>query len=459
MPQGPASMAQAELISRVEAVLRQRVAAGQELLLGLSGGVDSVVLLDLLARLRGSLGFRLSALHVNHRINPAAGQWAAFCERLCRARDVPLEQVAVEVRRRPGESLEAAAREARYRAFRGRRADFVVLAHHLDDQAETLLLQLLRGAGLKGMSAMPEAGAPAPGAPPEAPRPALLRPLLEVPRATLEAYARENGLSWVEDVSNLDLAFDRNYLRHRVFPILEKRFPAYRKTFHRASRHLAEAAQLLDQLARMDAAHAVAGGRLDVDALRALGAARAKNLLRCYLEGRGLLMPSARRLDEVLRQLEDARPDARVRIALGEYEMCRFKGQAYLQRKAAPPADGLCRPWQGEEALELPGLGGILRFEAVTGAGISLESLAGGPVTVRSRRGGERMRPDCKRPERTLKNLFQEAELPPWRRQALPLLFCAERLVCAPGIGVDCAYQAAPGEPGLVVVWRELEGP
>lgn len=443
-PAGPAA-----LIEAAEAALRQGGAPGRDLVLALSGGLDSVVLLDLLLGLRQKLGFRLSALHVDHGINPASGRWADFCGALCRAREVSLEQARVAVRRGPGESLEAAAREARYGVFRRQTADFVVLAHHLDDQAETLLLQLLRGAGVKGMSAMPQAGAP-----PSGRRPALLRPLLEVPRRALESYARERGLSWVEDDSNLDLSFDRNYLRHQVLPLLEKRFPAYRKALLRASRHLAEAGQLLDQLARGDAARVEMEDGLDLEAMRALGPARAKNFLRDYLERQGMPMPSARRLDEMLRQLWNAGPDAAVRVALGEREMRRFRGRAYLQRKMAPAAAGLRRPWRGETALELPELGGVLAFEPATGAGIGRERLAAGPVTVRARRGGERMRPDCRRPERTLKNLLREAGLPPWHRQALPLLFCGERLVWAPGIGVDCGHQAAPGEPGLVPVWR-----
>jgi tRNA(Ile)-lysidine synthase len=215
------------------------VKGGGRLLVGLSGGVDSVVLLDLLRRLSKRLGLELAALHVNHQINPAAGRWAAFCRAFCRRHGVALTVVRVKVPRRS--SLEAAARAARYRAFAAQPSDFIVLAHNLDDQAETVFLQLLRGAGVKGLSAMPVV------------RNSILRPLLEVPRSEIEAYARQRKLKWIEDDSNADLGFDRNFLRHRVLPVIAQRYPSYRKTLARASRNLAEAAQLLDELAAADA--------------------------------------------------------------------------------------------------------------------------------------------------------------------------------------------------------------
>src|SRR5690349_5673188 len=246
---------------RAQHVLRTRVQSGDHLTIALSGGVDSVVLLDLLVPIASQMQLPLSAVHVNHGISPNADKWSEFCRNLCQSRNIPLEIARVKVARGPSISLEAAAREERYRIFRGLQTDYIVLAQHLDDQAETLLLQLLRGAGVKGLSAMPvvrtvrkEMGETVPvnsvlaleG------RPRLLRPLLDVSRREIEDYARKHALRWITDESNDEISFDRNFLRHELFPLMEKRFPAYRTTFLRASRHMAEASALLAELAEVD---------------------------------------------------------------------------------------------------------------------------------------------------------------------------------------------------------------
>ena len=428
-----------DLPALVEAKLKTWVQPGRHLVLALSGGADSVVLLDILAQLRAGLHFHLSALYINHQISPNAALWGGFCAGLCARLDVPFEAVSVDIGSRAGESLEALARAARYRVFSEQPADFVVLAQHLDDQAETLLLQLLRGAGAKGLSAMPELGG------------RILRPLLDVPRRTIVDYAVLHGLKWVEDESNADIAFDRNYLRHEVLPLLEQRFPAYRETFSRASRNLAECALLLDDLARLDHAAAVVEGRLRVDALRKLSGPRARNLMRHYLAGAGVPMPSAGRLENMLQQLRGSRDDAQVRICLGGVLVRRYRGDVYIEKKTLTPQSNLAVTWVSQKEIDLPGSGGRLLFEHVTGRGLSLARLTAEPVTIRLRQGGEHLRPDCRRPNRSLKNLLQEGGVPSWQRQSLPLLFSGETLVFVPGIGAACEYQAKEGEPGLVV--------
>jgi tRNA(Ile)-lysidine synthase len=416
-----------------------------------------VALLDILVQLRASLHFSLSAVYVNHQISPNAADWAVFCARLCAGHNIPFQVVKVSLKRRPGESLEALARDARYSVFAEQPADFIVLAQHLDDQAETLLLQLLRGAGAKGLSAMAEfsdryvgAGLSAISADSRA-SPLLLRPLLDVPRRLILDYVALRGLQWIEDESNADIAYDRNYLRHRVMPMLEQRFPGYRVTFARASRHLAESAQLSDDLARMDCAIAVVNGSLQVDALRSLSGARARNLLRYWLAESGMLMPSAGRLENLLQQLCSARDDAQVRISLGSAVIRRYRGEVHIEGKAPAPLMEPPLIWSLQEGLDLPGSGGRLVFERTTGQGLSLARLTASPVTIRLRQGGERLRPDCRRPSRSLKNLLQEAGVPPWQRQRLPLLFSGEKLVFVPGIGADCECQANDGEIGVVV--------
>ena len=426
------------LLAHVTAVLKQHVKSGDRLVAGLSGGVDSVVLLDLARRLSKKLCFELAALHVNHQINPAAGRWAAFCRAICRQHGIPLRVVRVTVPR--GNSLEAAARAARYRVFAALPTQFIALAHNLDDQAETVLLQLLRGAGVKGLSAMPVM------------RNSILRPLLEIPRTAIEAYARSRKLKWIEDDSNADVYYDRNFLRHRVLPVIAERYPAYRKTLLRASRNLAEAAQLLDQLAVADAQDEAGG--LDVAVLRRLSAARAKNALRHFLARHGVMMPSAARLDECLRQALHARNDAGVVVELDGSELRRFAGELYVVPKGAPAPGRFSRRWRGELRISLAELGGTLVMAKAPGEGISLARLKAHPVTIRVRRGGERLQLDRDRPRRSLKNLLQEARIPPWQRERAPLIFCGEELVWAAGVGVDCAYRSARNEPALRPVWK-----
>lgn len=441
-----------DLPAFVEAKLRSWVQPGRRLTLALSGGADSVALLDILTQLRARLPFSLSAVHVNHQISPNAADWAEYCARLCAGSNIPFQVVEVDLRRQPGESLEALARDARHRVFDQQQADFVVLAQHLDDQAETLLLQLLRGAGAKGLSAMGERSEGLGVRGEEGVEmPHCLRPLLDVPRRLVLDYAALRGLHWVEDESNADTAYDRNYLRHRVMPELERRFPGYRATLARASRNLAESAQLMDDLARMDCALALANGNLRVDVLRVLSGARARNLLRYWLAESGISMPSAGRLENLLQQLCSARDDAQIRISLGKAVIRRYRGEAQIEKKVPAQLQEtlLIRVLQG--VLDLPGLGGQLVFERAEGEGLSLDKLNAEPVTVRPRRGGERLRPDCRRPSRSLKNLLQEAGIPPWQRQRLPLLFSGEKLVFVPGIGAACEYQAGEGEDGVIV--------
>ena len=445
------------LLAHVAAILKQHVKRGDRLVAGLSGGVDSVVLLELLRRLSKTLHFDLAALHVNHQINPSSGRFAAFCRAFCKSHAIPLTVVRVTVPR--GNSLEAAARAARYQAFATLPADFIALAHNLDDQAETVFLQLLRGAGVKGLSAMPIVREGKGGTEeknrltPHASRltPSILRPLLEIPRSEIEAYARSHKLEWIEDDSNADTAFDRNFLRHRILPVVAQRYPSYRKTLLRASRNFAEAAQLLDELAAADAQLSVHG--LKITALRASSAARAKNVLRHFLALHGVLMPNAARLDECVRQVLHEPRAKRLVIDLDGHTLRRFADELRVVPKSGALARDFMRRWNGESKLHLPELGGTLVLKKCRGAGISLAKLSAQPVIVRVRQGGERFRPHPQRPRRSLKNLLREARVPPWLRDRLPLLFVGETLVYVPCIGVDSKFRATASELGVEPGW------
>jgi tRNA(Ile)-lysidine synthase len=430
------------LVSQVRAALEAGGLRKTRIAVGLSGGVDSIVLLHLLRRGLRLPPARISAIHVNHQISAHAAAWATHCRRYCRDLGVKLEVAKVEVPR--GNSTEAAARAARHRVFAACNADVVALAHNRDDQAETLLLQLLRGAGPRGLSAMPVFK---PGIP------ALWRPLLEVPRSAIEAYGRHHRLSWVEDDSNIDRAYLRNFLRHDVLPLIERRVPGAGIVLARAARLQAEASDLLDVLADQDIGAGAVGTSLALAQLQDMPAHRARNALRRFLRRHGALMPEAGRLDELLRQALTARADARVCVDLGDVELRRFRGALHVVAPLPPLPRNFEKAWNGRAPLVLPQLGGTLRLEQRKGSGIAVEWLQRGRLTVRVRRGGEVLRLASGGPRRTVRNLLQESALPPWLRERLPLLYLGEELAAVPGIGVDARFRCVRDGKGLIPVW------
>jgi tRNA(Ile)-lysidine synthase len=438
----------AQFLSRVQGTLEQATMQGVALVVGLSGGVDSVVLLHCLRALAPKLDLRLSALHIHHGLSANADDWALFCADLCAAWDIPLKQARVAVDQREKLGVEAAAREARYAVFRALPADAIALAHHRDDQIETMLLQLLRGAGVRGLSAMPVVRVLNPQT-----NLRIVRPLLHRPRADIVRYAKQAGLQWVEDEANVEMHYDRNFLRLEVLPTLIQRFPGAPATLQRAAENFADAAQLLDDLAQQDAVKMREGDTLDVDVLRALSPARARNVLRWFMEQRGLPLPKRDQLEEALRQALHARGDARVEVKLGSTCLHRHRGRIHLDAAlSAKPAPWSCL-WSGEAEVSLPCGLGCVTFEPAVGAGLSLERLRGEPALLRPRRGGERLRMAPRRPSRTLKNLLQEHGVPAWRRATMPLLFRGENLVWVPDIGIDHRFAAQSDEAGVLPRW------
>ena len=413
---------------------------------GLSGGLDSVVLLHVMAGLAEPYRLRLCAVHVDHGLHPDAARWATFCTGLCEKLGVPLTVEPVVVDRSSGLGTEAAARAQRYAVYADLKADYLMLAHHLDDQAETFLLQLLRGAGAKGLGAMPVvrrlgvAG------------PALLRPFLALTRAQLTAFARSNALNWIEDDSNAELGFDRNFLRHKVLPVIAERFPAYRSTLSRTSRNLADAAELSEILGRQDLAAVRAGDAIALDAVRSWPASRALNVLRCLIADLGYPPPRRAMLREALRQAFAARQDAQVRVDIGRFSLRRHRGELHAVRNLELPA-GWRAEWRGAERQPLPEGLGELRFRAATGTGLSAQKLRQGTVSVAFRGGGERIALAANRPHRCLRKLYQEANVAPWLRERTPLVFCGSRLVFVPGLGAAAEYQAGPEEASWTVEW------
>src|SRR5574343_619401 len=301
----------ADLCARVGRFLATRVAPDERLVVGLSGGRDSVVLLHLLAKL-GFAG-RLSAIHVHHGLSPNADAWSRFCADYCASLSVPLAIHHVSVDTSSGLGLEAAARKARYSVFGSADADCLLLGHHRGDQAETVLLNLLRGSGVTGAAGMPlerRFG-----------RLRLLRPLLDTSRVEIEAYAVSAGLAWIDDESNADTALTRNFLRHEAMAALVQRFPATEASLAHAAAHFGEAAILLDELAEQDWQLVGDGDSARLSGMRALSLPRLKNLLRYRLRRLGWQVPVAARLEEFARQLQSAGPDRHPELVLPDGKM------------------------------------------------------------------------------------------------------------------------------------------
>ena len=418
-----------------------------------SGGLDSAVLLHALAEVRGDLPGPLEALHVNHGLHGDAGRWAEHCRRVCAGLGVPCRVVAVpDAVGSAGESPEAAARAARYRAFaEGLEAgDAVLTAHHRDDQAETLLLHLLRGSGPRGLSAMPVRRPLGVGW--------LVRPLLGWPRSALRAWAEARGLAWLEDPSNRDERFERNFLRWRVLPLLETRWPGAAGVLARDALLQAEAASVLEDLARGDAqaARGPGAGTLSVRALLELSPARRVEALREWLRQRGLPPPGSAHLDHVVRDVLAARWDAEARVAWPGVEVWRYRDTLAALPPAPVVSAGQVWDWRPPAPLALPA--GTLSATVTVGEGLAAARLADGPLQVRLRTGGER----CRLPRRghtsALKKLLQAHGVPPWVRSCLPLVYRGEELLAVADLWVCEPWAAGPGEAGWALRWQRPAG-
>ena len=411
----------------------------------LSGGVDSVVLLHLLHQLQKRQNFTLKASHVHHGLSKNADKWVKFCEKLCTKLSIPLDVNYVKLPQKKSLGIEGEARQLRYEKLLQSQTDLVVLAHHEDDQAETFLLQLIRGAGVKGLSSMAHFDATR----------RLWRPLLNASRIDIESYAKKHKLKWIEDESNQNIDFDRNFIRSKILPILKNRFSHITKVISRSSSHLAEAQHLLDDLAKVDLKIHLKSinykHKLNVKTLYKLSNARAKNVLRFWLEINDQMMPSKDLLDELLRQVLTAKKDATIKIHLSKfYEIRRYQDEIYIVSNNKKKPKNYEIIWAGESEIILPN-GHKLTFKKVKGRGINLKFLRDQKLKIRNRKGGEFFKPDSKRPTKKIKQLLQESDLTPWERDFLPLIFVGDQLASVPNFGVDIKYQSKPQETGLMV--------
>ncbi|MFM8333789.1 MAG: tRNA lysidine(34) synthetase TilS [Candidatus Methylumidiphilus sp.] len=416
-----------------------------------SGGLDSHVLLHLCAQLLWQfpeMNFR--AVHVHHGLQAGADRWGEHCAETCRDLAMPHLELRVDARPGPGESPEEAARRARYAAIgqHMQAGDMVLAAQHRDDQAETVLLQLLRGAGLAGLAAMPELAALPPGW--------LLRPLLGFAREELRQYAQAHELRWIEDPSNQDAAYDRNFLRNDIIPRLEQRWPGLKKALGRTAGHCAEAQRQLADLAAdlLGAALHPDGASLGVAALRGFKPADQRLVLRAWLRARGFRMPSQAVIERILQEALPARQDKTPVVAWREGEVRRYRDALYL----LPPLPAFdaraVLDWDGATLLTLPGGNGTLAATPTALPGIAAAHWRPGHIQVRHRLGGEH----CRLPGRTgnheLKKLFQERGVAPWLRERVPLVFIDGELAAVGGWWVCAPFAGAAGGDNIALSWR-----
>lgn len=414
-----------------------------------SGGIDSSVLLHLLCEAQRDLPGRLLAAHVNHGISPRGGEWAEHCAEICSRLRVPLVQLRIDARPAGGSSPEERARELRYEILGQQLGpdEMLLTAHHGDDQAETLLLQLCRGAGPAGLAAMPALrrfGLGWHG-----------RPLLSFLRSQVEQYAHDHALTWIDDDSNLDRRFDRNFLRQEIMPRLRSRWPSVATTLSRAARHQAAAAQLLREIARSDLelAREAGSGTLRVDVLASLDTERRENLLRYWITSRKLPLPDSDQLSRIWSEVICARADATPCVTWPGAEIRRHRGWLY-GLSSSPDHDPESRSiWHMDEPMVTTL--GELRAVRTQGRGIRASSCDTGVVEVRFRAGGEKLRMPGASHRRTLKALFQEAGVPPWLRDRIPLVYVDGRIAAVAGYWLDADFAAGPGEAGWDISWSE----
>lgn len=432
----------------------------QRLWVAFSGGLDSTVLLHSLVQL--ALSQPILALHINHRLSPHADDWERRCARYCEALGVPFRAQRVQVET-DGKGLENAAREARYGAFKTylEAGDLLLTGHHADDQAETLLLRLLRGSGPGGLAAMARQRPLGSGT--------LVRPLLTVERRELLVYAQQERLTWIDDESNADPHFDRNYLRQTVLPALAARWPGFSRQWQASADLCAESEQLQEDLARQDLGAAQprpewGGWSLDLSAAATFHSARRRNLVRYWLRRMGLVAPSRVQLEQIDTQLLAGEPKADARVTwCARWELRRFRQRLYLLHPdevpevSALPASVPVVSDGGLTRVSLP-QGGVLDFCPQASATTARLRADLPDLHVRWRRGGERCRPSHRTHSQSLKKLLQEAGLEPWWRARVPLVYSGEHLVAVGDLWVCEGFVAGPDQSGWRLRWQRQTG-
>ena len=418
-----------------------------------SGGLDSHVLLHALSTIRMELDADLKAVHINHGLSKDADAWSMHCKSVCSALNVPCHSIDVNAQPDPGESPEAAARKARYAALSDiiGQGDCILTAHHQDDQAETVLLQMLRGAGPRGLAAMPSYTEFAAGV--------LARPLLGFTRDELRDYAIQQGLQWVDDKSNFDTGYQRNYLRHEVIPLLKSRWPTLARVLSRTAAHCADTAFLVDEIGATDLDKIRGPEPNSIYVSRLLGLARAHqdNVLRFWLREMKLQVPETVHLDRLRQDVLDVADDRTPLLKWGDVELRRYRDFLYVMWSLPRHPHDVVLPWNLSEVLVLPAGTGRLSAQQKKGKGLNAALCHTQPVTVRYRQGGERCKPAGDVHTREVKKLFQEQGIPPWHRDRIPFIYVGDQLAAIADFWVCQPCQAGQNDIGFDIAWLPNE--
>lgn len=441
----------------LEAILARVVLSeGAAIAVACSGGLDSAVLLSLSADFCARHEQALHVFHVHHGLSPNADQWLAHVQSECERLNVAFDVRKVQVTTMDEHGPENAARRVRYEALSDmcttHRVELLLTAHHQDDQAETILLQSLRGAGLPGWSGMAEVQRG------HALLPAaviLARPLLACSRQQLEQIAQERTITHIVDESNEDARYKRNAIRHEIFPVIEKYFQGFTQALARSSSHFQTAQRLLDELAQRDLQSCEMKGELHLEALAHLSSDRTDNLLRYWVYSKTGSYPSQAQLYQLHQQMLHAATDTHPLIYIGQWTFARERGCLVIRPDVIttqPPTDPVAIVWKGEGHIDIPEWNGRLIFEMTDDEGCDRDVLIHGPLLIRARQGGERLKLSERQPSRSLKNLYQESGVPASLRPWLPLVYVGDQLVFASGLGANCLMPAK--SPGVRLKWQ-----
>ena len=411
-------------MSVIEDTLRELLAeirSSQRINIAYSGGIDSTVLLHAVCQLMGASKNILHAIHINHQLHADAQSWQRHCQQQCEKLNVTLTSVEVDVAPHRASGIEGAARHARYQVFADllEEDDVLLMAHHADDQIETVMLQLFRGTGLHGLA----------GCAPSRPlgRGHLIRPLIDIPRQEIERYANKNNLHWLNDPSNESLIHDRNFLRHEVMPLLHSRWQGLREIIGRTSQWQNESIQILESIAKEDAGESSVSSMLPLKRISLLNNARLKNILRWWIRSNGYLVPSAEVQQRIIEDVIHSRGDCEACVQWNECEIRKYRDNVYIQHQLSFHNPKDCYEWDITQPLILSSLSLTLTHEDLVQAGLLLNGIKS--LQVRFRVGGEVIKPRGRGCSKDLKTLFQEAGVAPWLRSRIPLIFYQDHLI------------------------------
>lgn len=420
-----------------------------KLLLAFSGGCDSTLLVTLCHRLSKKIPLDLCALYVHHGLSKNADQWGEFCKAICGQFDIPFSMRHVRVDKTKG-GVEAGARQARYDAIfalgKEIEADAVLTAHHRDDQLETFLIQWIRGTGIEGLIGMPrvKTSEPIP----------VVRPFLDFTRVQIEEAAKALQLQWIEDESNEDTAYLRNAIRHKILPELDKIRPGWKSAAARSIDNLAEDAKIIEEAVREDLQAVSQAGAIDQEKFNTLSLSLRHQVLRAFLQEKGFSTLQKSRLNELIRQIEFSSQVSSLIYSEGIKELRLCKGKLFTRIKPEETeAQEVELSWRGEMELNIPEFKGTLIFSTAN-KGIPATELQKGPLILSKRKGGECLKLTERRPSKPLKQLFQQAQIPDFERERLPLLWLGGKLIFVAGLGMDVrSLSTSEGQECYRLMW------